>query len=143
LSVVASHVGGRYRGHDLRRGRALFQQPQALGTKKGIDQRLRRDRTDARFDARNERAHSEETTRNCNSQLSGPLIASDDRPGHAPHPQVRRSNNFKLGVLFSDAYNPRPLGSNVSLSHLASSVTLAGKVRPLDVTSLRRAMRAA
>src|SRR5215510_12539401 len=36
---------------------------------------------------------------------------------------------FKLGALFSDARNPRPLGSDVSLSHPVSSVTQAGKVR--------------
>src|SRR5262249_44560493 len=88
---VASRVSGRYRGHDLRRGRALFQQSQALCTEKGIDQRLRRDRTDARLDARNERAHSEETARNGNSELSSALIAGNDRPGHARHPPVRRS----------------------------------------------------
>src|SRR5262249_39440155 len=91
LSVVASRVSGRYRGHDLRRGRALFQQSPTFGTEKGIDQRLSRDRTDARFDARNERARSEETTRNGNSELSGVLIAGNDRPGHASHPPVRRS----------------------------------------------------
>ena len=89
LSVLASRVGGRYRGHDLRRARALFQQSQALGTEKRIDQRLRRDRTDALFDARNERAHSEETARNGNSESFRVLIASDDRPGHASHPLVQ------------------------------------------------------
>src|SRR5260370_26596401 len=91
LSVLASHVGGRYRGHNVERARALFQQSQALGAEKGIDQRLRRDRTDARFDARNERAHGEETARNGNSELFRALIASDYRPGHASHPPVQRS----------------------------------------------------
>src|SRR5258708_16647849 len=91
LSVLASRVRGRYRGHDLRRGRALFQQSQALGAEKGIDQRLRRDRTDARFDASNERAHSEETAPNGNSQLSSALIATDDRPGYASQPLVQRA----------------------------------------------------
>src|SRR5262249_34362996 len=47
------------------------------------------------FDARNERAHSEETTRNGNSELSGGLIADNDRPGHASHPPVRRSKGSK------------------------------------------------
>jgi hypothetical protein len=39
---------------------------------------------------------------------------------------------FKLGALFGDACHPRPLGSNVSLSDLISSVTQAGKVWRLD-----------
>jgi hypothetical protein len=35
---------------------------------------------------------------------------------------------FKRGALFGDACHPRPLGSNVSLSELISSVTPASEV---------------
>src|SRR5580700_249944 len=96
LAVVAPAVGGRDRRHHVARGQALFQEAQALGTVKGIDQRLCRDRTSARFDMRYKRANSEETCRDCNSELPGILIASDDRPGHASHPQLRRSKGSNL-----------------------------------------------
>jgi hypothetical protein len=78
LSVIASHVGVGYRGYNVPRGPPLFQQSQALSAVKWIDQCLCRDRTDARFDVWNERTHSEETSRNGNSELSSVPIASYD-----------------------------------------------------------------
>jgi len=78
LSVIASHVGVGYRGYNVPRGPPLFQQSQALSAVKWIDQCLCRHRTDARFDVRNERANSEETSRNGNSKLSSVPIASYD-----------------------------------------------------------------
>src|SRR5262249_4897002 len=91
LPVVASRVGVGNRAHNIARAFALFQKSQALGAVKWIDQRLGRDRTNARFDVRNERPHSEETCRNGNPELSGIPIASKDRPGHVSHPRPRRS----------------------------------------------------
>ena len=91
LPMVASGVGGGDLAHNVARAPALFQEPQALGAVKWIDQRLCRDRTNARFDVRNERPHSEETRCNGNSELPGIPIASNDRPGHASHPQPPRS----------------------------------------------------
>jgi hypothetical protein len=78
LPVVASRVVGGYRGHHIPRRSALFQQSQALGAVKAIDQRLGRDCTNARFDVRYERADRKETRRNGDSELSSGLVTRDD-----------------------------------------------------------------
>jgi hypothetical protein len=98
LPMVAPRVSGGYREHNVPSGLSLFQQSQALGAVKRIDQGLCRDRTNARSDVRSERAHSEKTSRNGNSELSGVPIASDDRPGHANHPRAALPKSNCLSV---------------------------------------------
>ena len=82
LALVAPRIRVGQRRHHLRGTVALFQEPQAVGAVEAIDQRLRGDGTDARFDKRNKGARGEETGGNRNAELSGILIARDNRPSH-------------------------------------------------------------
>lgn len=91
LAMVAPRIGGDYLAHDVRRGCALLEQPQTIRAVKRIDQGLGRYCANARFDMGNERAGSEEKSRNGNSELPGIPIASDDRPSH-----VRKVMRSKL-----------------------------------------------
>jgi len=82
LAVVATRVRGDDGGDNLSRAGAPLQKAQPLGAVENIDQRLCRDRADARFEVRRQRTNSKEAGSNCDPELPGIFIARDDRPGH-------------------------------------------------------------
>ena len=93
LAVVAARIRGDDRGDNLFRAGALFQEAQAVGAVKNIDQCLGRDRADARFEMRRQRTNGKEARGNRNPELPGILIARDDRPGHAGPSLLARSKS--------------------------------------------------
>jgi hypothetical protein len=82
LAVLATRVGEDERAHDIVRCHSLRQPREAARAVQRIDQRLRRQRTDAAMRMRTQRADREESARDDHAQ-SARHIARDDRPCHA------------------------------------------------------------
>ena len=82
LALVAALVGRGEALHHLGRGNAFAQQRQSLSAVMRVDERLGRERADAAFRVRAQRACGEETRRDRHSESATAAVACDDGPGH-------------------------------------------------------------
>src|ERR1700680_1806758 len=99
LAMIAARIGGNENLDGFRSGFTRAQQIESLDAEERIDQRLRRDRADARGDMRHQGPDREEPRRYRNAELSAAPVAGDDRPGHD---MPLRSEGWSMPPMPSD-----------------------------------------
>src|SRR4051812_32223862 len=84
LAMLAAVIAGDECFHDLCRGLALVQQPDAIDAVERVGERLRRDRADAGRDIRHPATDRKILGCDRDTELPGGRVTRDEGPGHGP-----------------------------------------------------------